>query len=184
MTLIDTQGNDYLIAVKANQGTLYRQIVQQAQTTAPRSQLRQSETGHGRVVQRTASTFELADELKLKWSGAQQAVHIHYVTQRQGKLEEENLYYLTSLTWDAPALMARIRAHWGIENRLHWVKDVVLREDVASIRQSAPASLMCILRNLVVSLFRAHGYPSLVKAIDLLSHDFDRLLPMLGISPP
>lgn len=184
MNLIYAQGNDYLISVKANQGTLYRQIVQQAQTTLPRSQLRQRDTGHGRLIQRTVSTFELADELKLKWSGAQQAVHIHYVGQRQGKPYEENLYYLTSLNWDATALMARIRAHWGIENRLHWVKDVVLQEDAASIRQSAPASLMSILRNLAVSLFRAHGYPSLVKAIDLLSHDFDRLLPMLGIFPP
>jgi predicted transposase YbfD/YdcC len=184
VNLIYTQGNDYLITVKANQGTLYRQIVQQAQTALPRSQLRQSQTGHGRVIQRTVSTFELSDKLKLKWLGAQQAVHIHYVGQRQGKPYEENLYYLTSLNWDATALMARIRAHWGIENRLHWVKDVVLQEDAASIRQSAPASLMSILRNLVVSLFRAHGYPSLVKAIDLLSHDFDRLLPILGIFPP
>ncbi len=85
---------------------------------------------------------------------------------------------------DATALMNRIRAHWGIENRLHWVKDVVLQEDDASIQQSAPASLMAILRNLVVSLFRAHGYPSIVNAIEMLSHDFDRLLPMLGIVPP
>lgn len=182
MNLIATQGNDYLISVKANQGTLYRQIVQQAQCIPPRSRIRQSETGHGRTIQRTVSTFDLADRFKVKWSGAQQAVHVHYVGQRQGKPYEENLYYLTSLRWDAVALMARIRAHWGIENRLHWVKDVVLQEDAASIQQSAPASLMAILRNLVVSLFRAHGYPSIVKAIDLLSHDFDRLLPMLGIS--
>ncbi len=184
MRLIQAQGNDYVISVKANQGTLYRQIVQQAQSTAPRSQIQQTETGHGRTIQRTVSTFELSASLKLKWAGAQQFVHIHYGGQRQGKPYQEDLYYLTSLTSDAAALMARIRAHWGIENRLHWVKDVVLQEDAASIAQAAPASLMAILRNLAVSLFRAHGYPSLVKAIDLLSHDFDRLLPMLGIFPP
>lgn len=170
-----------MISVKENQGTLYRHIVQQATTASPRSQVRQTEKGHGRQIQRTVSTFDLADAFKLKWASAQQAVHIHYLGQRQGKPYEEHLYYLTSLTSDATALMARIRAHWGIENRLHWVKDVVLQEDAASIRASAPASLMTILRNLVVSLFRAHGYPSIVKAIDLLSHDFDRLLPMLGV---
>ncbi|HEY9621564.1 MAG TPA: ISAs1 family transposase [Crinalium sp.] len=182
--MIHTQGNDYVITVKANQGTLYREIVQQATAALPRTQLRQRETGHGRAIHRTVSTFELADHLKQKWSGAQQAVHVHSVGQRQGKPYEENLYYLTSLNWDATALMVRIRAHWGIENRLHWVKDEVLQEDAASIRQSAPASLMAILRNLAVSLFRAHGYPSITKAIDLLSHDFDRLLPMLRIFPP
>lgn len=184
MNLIDSQGNDYVINVKANQGTLYRQVVQQAQSTLPRERITQRETGHGRAIQRTVSTFDLADSLKVKWSGAQQSVHIHYAGQRQGKPYQEDLYYLTSLRVDAATLMARIRAHWGIENRLHWVKDVVLQEDVASIQQSAPASLMAILRNLAVSLFRAHGYPSIVKAIDLLSHDFDRLLPMLGIFPP
>jgi predicted transposase YbfD/YdcC len=182
--LIHAQGNEYVISVKANQGTLYRHIVQQARCATPKSQFTQSETGHGRQIQRTVSTFELSDAFKRKWAGAQQSVHVHYVGQRHGKPYEENLYYLTSLNADAAALMARIRVHWGIENRLHWVKDVVLQEDAASIQQSAPASLMAILRNLVVSLFRAHGYPSIVKAIDLLSHDFDRLLPMPGISPP
>lgn len=182
--MIATGGNDYLISVKANQGTLYRQLVQQAQSALPRERIEQSDTGHGRAIQRTVSTFDLADSLKVKWSGAQQSVHIRYAGQRQGKPYQEDLYYLTSLNGDASALMARIRTHWHIENRLHWVKDVVLQEDAASIRQSAPASLMAILRNLVVSLFRAHGYRSIVKAIDLLSHDFDRLLPMLGIFPP
>lgn len=182
--MIHTSGNDYVISVKANQGTLYRHIVSQARHRTPQSQFRQHESEHGRTLQRTVSTFELSDAFQRKWSGAQQAVHVHLVGQRQGKPYAEDLYYLTSLQSDAQAMMARIRAHWGIENRLHWVKDVVFQEDAASIRQSAPASLMAILRNLVVSLFRAHGYPSMVKAIDLLSHDFDRLLPMLGISPP
>jgi predicted transposase YbfD/YdcC len=184
VTLIKSQGNDYLISVKANQGKLYRPIVHQSQRPVPRERISQSETGHGRTIQRTISTFDLTDSLKQKWSGAQQSVPIHYAGHRQGKPYQADLYDLTSLKADATALMARIRAHWGIENRLHWVKDVVLQEDAASIHQPAPASLMAILRNLVVSLFRAHGYPSIVKAIDLLSHDFDRLLPLLGIFSP
>jgi predicted transposase YbfD/YdcC len=103
---------------------------------------------------------------------------------RGGKPYEADLYYLTSLTQDAILLSARTRQHWGIENQLHWVKDTVLREDEASIKQPKPASLMAILRNLAVSLFRAHGYSSIVAAIDLLGNDFDQLLPMLGFSSP
>jgi hypothetical protein len=64
----------------------------------------------------------------------------------------------------------------------HWVKDVVLGEDTASIKQDAPANLMAILRNLALSLFRANGYPSIVTAIDRLGNDFDQLFPMLGLS--
>jgi predicted transposase YbfD/YdcC len=180
--LIIRQGNDYVITLKENQGTLYRQVVRRAHCCVPQSQVQQWEQGHGRQIQWTVSTFELTQTIQQRWAGAQQAVHIRYVGKRQGQPYQEDVYYLTSLKGDATDLMERIRAHWGIENRLHWVKDVVMQEDGASIRASAPASLMAILRNLVVSLFRVHGYPSIIKAIDLLSHDFDRLLPMLGIS--
>jgi predicted transposase YbfD/YdcC len=180
--LIHRQGHDYVIGVKANQGKLYRQIVQQTKTETASSQVCQTQKGHGRHLQRTVSVFDLPDATKRQWQGAQQAIHVHQVGQRQGKPYEANLYYLTSLTQSAVALSARTQAHWGIENRLHWVKDVVLQEDDASIQQSAPASLMAILRNLAISLFRAYGYPSIVAAIDLLGNDFDRLFPILGLS--
>lgn len=182
MRLIHQQGNDYLIAVKANQGTLYQRLVQQAKTETPASRVVQTQYGHGRQLQRTISVFTIAPAIQQQWPGAQQAMHVHLVGQRQGKPYEINLYYLTSLNHAAAQLSARAQAHWGIENRLHWVKDVVLQEDHASIRQAAPASLMAILRNLAVSLFRRHGYPSIVAAIDLLSNDFDRLFPILGLS--
>ncbi|MBL1179371.1 ISAs1 family transposase [Pantanalinema sp. GBBB05] len=175
--LIEHQGNDYVIAVKGTQGRLFQQIVKQARTTLPRSQVTQHETGQGRTIQRAVSTFDLAAPFKQQWSGAQQAVHIHCVGKRSGKAYEENLYYLTSLNWDASSLMVRIRAHWGIENRLHWVKDVVLPEDGTSIQLSAPASLMAILRSLAVSLFQAHGYASTDR------RDSDQVCPTLGCDP-
>ena len=128
-----SRSNDYVISVQQNQGTLYRQIAQPAQTALPRTQIRPTEKGQGRQIQRTVSTFDSTDALKLKWSGAQQSVHIHSVGQRQGQPYQENLYYLTSLNVDALTLMTRIRAHWGPENRWHWVKDGVLQEDAASV---------------------------------------------------
>lgn len=182
MTLIHESGNDYVIAVKANQGKLYRHITQQAQTQSPVTQVKETVKGHGRCLQRTVSTFNLCDAMKQLWRGAQQVIHVHQKGLRDGNTYETNLYYLTSLTQDATYLSARTRMHWGIENQLHWVKDVVLREDGASIKQPKPASLMAILRNLAISLFRAHGYPSIMTAIDMIGNDFDKLLPILGFS--
>jgi predicted transposase YbfD/YdcC len=173
-----------VIAVKANQGKLYQQITRQAQTQSPVSRVEETVQGHGRSLLRTVSTFLLSDDTKQPWTGAQQVIHVHQQGHRGGKPYEADLYYLTSLTQDAILLSARTRQHWGIENQLHWVKDTVLREDEASIKQPKPASLMAILRNLAVSLFRAHGYSSIVAAIDLLGNDFDQLLPMLGFSSP
>jgi predicted transposase YbfD/YdcC len=76
-------------------------------------------------------------------------------------------------------LQSRIRAHWGIENPLHWVKDVVLGEDQSTIAARPAATLMAMIRNLVITVFRRAGHLSITAAIDRFSNDLNQLLPML-----
>ncbi|WP_211176945.1 TetR family transcriptional regulator [Pseudonocardia acidicola] len=57
-----------------------------------------------------------------------------------------------------------IRGHWGIENRLHWIRDVVLAEDHPQIRTGAGPAVMATLRNLAVSLHRLHGATNIARA--------------------
>ncbi len=90
----------------------------------------------------------------------------------------ERHYYITSWTAQADALQARIRAHWGIENSLHWVKDVVLGEDRSSICSRPAAALMALIRNLAITLFRRAGWHSITEAIDEFSDDLAALLRM------
>lgn len=181
--LIYQQENDYLITLKKNQGNLYKQVVQLSETTEPLSQSEHTQKGHGRKITRTIGVFDLPIEVKKVWAGALRFMKVSQVGSRQGNPYQEVHYYLTSLTLDAAVMQSRTQAHWGIENRLHWVKDVVFQEDNASIKTPKAASTMAILRNLATSLFRRHGHPSMIRAIDLLGNDLKRLLPMLGVFP-
>jgi predicted transposase YbfD/YdcC len=72
-----------------------------------------------------------------------------------------------------------IRGHWGIENRLHWVKDVVLKEDSSRIRTGhAPANFQ-IIRAIAINLIRRNGYDSITSYQRFLSHDIDKLLSLV-----
>jgi predicted transposase YbfD/YdcC len=73
-----------------------------------------------------------------------------------------------------------IRGHWGIENRLHWIRDVVFAEDHSQIRTGAGPAVMAILRNLTVSLHRLAGATNIAAACRHVSRHPNRVLPLLA----
>lgn len=173
-----------MISVKANQKTLYQQLQAIAQHQRLLSVHLQTETTRTRQTTRIASVFPLPDSLKALWHGAQQGVEVVRSGTRKGQPYFERRYYITSWTQQADALQARIRAHWGIENPLHWVKDVVLGEDYSSIAARPAATLMALIRNVAITLFRRAGHASITTAIDHFSNDLHQLLPMLDFPSP
>ena len=72
-----------------------------------------------------------------------------------------------------------IRQHWGIENRLHWVKDVIAGVDAAPFSNSNAATNWSIIRNIAINIARMSGYDSLTKAEGFLAHDIDNLFSLL-----
>lgn len=177
--LLHTQGNDYVIGVKANQKLLHQQLQALAQSESVFSVHLETEQTRNRQTTRIASVFPLPDDVKAVWVGAQHGVEVRRQGTRQGVPYQEHRYYITSWTQSADSLQARIRAHWGIENPLHWVKDVVLGEDQSSIASNPAAALMALIRNLVITVFRRAGHRSITAAIDQFSNDLNQLLPML-----
>jgi hypothetical protein len=80
-----------------------------------------------------------------------------------GTTRIETVYGVTSL---APArLLALVRAHWTIEHRLHWARDVPFDEDRSQIRHGAGPQVMATLRNLAISLLRLAGAPLIAPAL-------------------
>jgi predicted transposase YbfD/YdcC len=78
------------------------------------------------------------------------------IRSKRGKDKTVERYYLLSRHYPPSQLLAIVREHWGIENRLHWTLDVVLDEDLARSRKdNAPANL-AILRRLALNIARAH----------------------------
>lgn len=181
MQLIDEQGNDYVIGVKANQGKLYQQLRELTRGSAVWSVDLQCERTRNRQTQRVAAVFELPESIRQLWAGSQIGVTVVRWGTRGEKPYFEQRYYISSWRERAAGLQERIRAHWGVENPLHWVKDVVLGEDKSSICTKGAAAVMGIVRNLVITLFRRAGHDSITAAIDLLGNDLNQLLPMLGL---
>jgi predicted transposase YbfD/YdcC len=113
------------------------------------------EKGHGRIeVRRCATSAEVVPYLG--WPGAAQVVRIERTRQIKAKTSTEVAYYVTSLTTaeaDPRRLLDLTRAHWGIENRLHWRRDVSMNEDRCRVRAGARA--LVAVRNLTLAMLQS-----------------------------
>lgn len=72
--------------------------------------------------------------------------------ERNGKIEHKTRYYLCSIALCALTFARAVRAHWGVENRLHWVLDVIFREDLARFRTGNGPQNMAIIRHTTLNL--------------------------------
>jgi hypothetical protein len=119
--------------------------------------------GHGRIEWRQLeATAALTGYLT--WPGAAQVCRIERRRRIRGEESVEVVHANTSLSperADAARLLARLlelaRAHWGIENRLHWVRDVTLGEDACRVRTGAAPQVLAACRNAVLTLVRRLG---------------------------
>lgn len=75
-------------------------------------------------------------------------------TDRAGKVERQRRFYLSSAKLDARTFAAAVRAHWGIENRLHWTLDVVFRDDLARRRTGHGPHNMAIVKHMAINMLR------------------------------
>jgi hypothetical protein len=101
----------------------------------------------------------------------------------KGKTTVEVVYGITSLSperADAARLLELTRGHWGIENGLHYRRDVTLEEDASRIRKGAAPEVMAALRNTVVYLAQEVA-PTLTVAIRRLGNCFALACRLLGL---
>lgn len=162
---IVTGGGDYVLAVKDNQPTLHAEL-QAAFAQAPAPKLRSSrvtttwDKGHGREEQRTVRVLPAAEYLSAVqcalWLGVLSVVMVTRQVwgQATGAQSTEVSYFLSSLPPNARRLGRAIRGHWSIENGLHWVLDVVFREDARRIYERTTAENVALLNRLALSLLR------------------------------
>lgn len=113
------------------------------------------------------ATTELATYLQPHWPDLQQVYQITRERWESGKHTVEVAYRITSLKpdqADAARLLELDRGHWGIENGLHYVRDVTLGEDGCRVRSRNAPQLMATARNLALGLLRPLGFPSIAAA--------------------
>ena len=167
------------MTVKGNQPRLLAQLQAKTEQTQPRDRFVDVEKSRGRITCRIVNVFADLSGIDLDWVGLQSLVQVERIGIRQGKPYNQTNYYISSLCTSALAFAQGIRSHWGIENRLHWVKDVVFGEDAAPFRNYNAATNWSFIRTLAINVARMCGYDSLTKAKRFLAHDIDQLFSLL-----
>lgn len=162
---ITDAGASYLLAVKANQPTL-RAEIEDYFATAPADildTLTDLDKGHGRIEERTVTISREADWLdgdrrfpgELRLPGATTIVKVRSRTELKDRCRTDTRYYISSAPLAAEAAAQAVRGHWGIENRLHWVLDVVFGDDQSRLRTGHGAKNMAVVRHFAINLVRA-----------------------------
>lgn len=177
--LIVDGGNDYIVTVKDNQPRVLAQLETLAQQTQPEDRFVDVETPRGRIICRIVNVFTNTSSIDKDWPGLQSLISFERIGIRQGKPYLQTNYYISSLIASAAKFAQGIRKHWGIENRLHWVLDVIFGEDAAPFKDYNAATNWSLVRTFAINAARMGGYDSLTKAERFLSHDIDKLFSLL-----
>ncbi|AGK48295.1 transposase, IS4 family [Burkholderia thailandensis MSMB121] len=114
---------------------------------------------HGRLETRICRVGEDVDWLCRHWAGIKRLVMVESTPHIGEKLTTEQRYYISSKPAKAAEMMQLIRAHWGIENQLHWVLDVSWAEDACLIRDKIAARNMATLRKAGSTTAAQEGQP-------------------------
>jgi predicted transposase YbfD/YdcC len=159
-------GAEYLLSVKENQGHLYEDIAwlfeydqRDKFKHASYNHAKTVNKGHGRIEIRecwSISDPEYLQSLKgvSKWKGLRSIAMVTATRITDKKTTVKNKYYISSLPSKAEQLLHVARRHWSIENELHWVLDVALKEDHSRIRKEYAPENFAVLRQLAVSLLK------------------------------
>jgi len=156
----------------------------QRETDRYRSQARTHGKEHGRQVTRSLEASTRIVPFLPRWPGLEQVIRLERITKHQGKSTTEVQYAITSLSRrqaNAAKLLKLWRNHWGIENRLHWVRDTLWQEDRCRIKNPTGGHNMAAFRNAAINLLRLAKVPNLTAAVRENAYRVERLLARLGI---
>jgi len=161
-----SQGGDYILAVKENQGHLYEDIHDLFEDnqlfnyeSVPHSYAKMVNKNHGRIETRQCWTISdpqyLANIRDLqRWEGVKTLVMILSERRIGEDVEVQDRYFISSLESQAERILQAKRSYWGIENRLHWVLDIAFNEDRSRVRKDNAPHNFAVLRHMALNLLK------------------------------
>ena len=155
-------GGDYLLALKANRPATHADV-ELFFADPPPGALECCETlegDHGRIERRRHTVCHdvawLFSDRRYPdepvFPGLAMIGLVESEVERAGRVERERRYYVGSARLDAESFARAVRGHWEIENRLHWVLDVVFRDDLARLRTGHGPANMAVVKHMAVNL--------------------------------
>lgn len=161
-TIID-RGGDYLLSLKENRPATYAEVETFFAEPPADAVLEHSKTvdgEHGRIETREHIVCHNVDWLfsdrrypgEPVFPGLAMIGVVRSQTERGDKIERETRYYLGSAKLDVDTFARAVRGHWGIENRLHWVLDVVFRDDLSRLRTGYGPQNMAVIKHTALNL--------------------------------
>ena len=157
---------DYLISLKGNQKATYDEVKEVFEHSFDQKHCEyykikyvqyDNEIGHGRIEKRKCYLCTNIDWLseKSEWTNlnAVGMLVCERTEKKSGKKSIERRYFLTSVT-DVEKANFAMRAHWGIENNLHWVLDTIFNEDYCLVRKDNAATNMSVLRKIILNILK------------------------------
>ncbi len=187
---IITGGADYILALKGNQGSLRNDVelfmreqagVDFSDTTVTCHET--LEKSHGRIETRKVTVCSDVSWLVARhgWPGLASIVMVRYDAETPQKSRSETRFYISSLTADAQVQAQAIRDHWSIENSLHWVMDMVFRDDECRMRKGNAAANFTSIKHAATNLLRkSPGKESLTLKRQIAAWDEDFLAKILA----
>lgn len=149
--------SDYVFGLKGNQTGLYEDVKLYFEHMKLHEKTVTKEKGHGRIETREYFLETDIDWMpqKSKWMGLKAIGMVKSKVWEKDVLRKETRYFITSLT-DVKTFAKAVRAHWGVENSLHWCLDVVFHEDLSRTRKDFSAENFAIIRHIALNILKNH----------------------------
>jgi predicted transposase YbfD/YdcC len=181
---------DYVLALKGNQGTLREDVelfvAEQKANGFKDTRISRDETvdgDHGRIETRATTVIHDIAWLQERhaWPGLQSLVMVESTREIGDRVERETRFYITSLALPAHRLGPIVRSHWAVENSLHWVMDMIFRDDECRVRTDHAPANFTTLKHMAHNLIRkAPGKDSLRLRRKVAAWDDDFLASLIA----
>jgi len=154
---------DYVLALKGNHGKLHDDIrlfleaeVGKTKGSKITTSYEEIDKGHGRIEHRICYVSDHIHwlEQRKQWRDLKTVIMVESHVSVGEHTTTERRYYISSLVANAKQIADAIRSHWAVENSLHWVLDVTLREDESRVRKDHAPENMAMVRHIILNMLQ------------------------------